>query len=47
MEMALSDIYASHPYFKTRIVLNTRNSKQTVVGAAAAVYFLFDFISNN
>ncbi|XP_062019357.1 glutamate receptor 2.7-like isoform X1 [Rosa rugosa] len=43
IEMALSDIYASHPYFKTRIVLNTRNSKQTVVGAAAAA---LDLIKN-
>ncbi|KAM5548452.1 hypothetical protein ABKV19_000059 [Rosa sericea] len=43
IEMALSDIYASHPYFKTRIVLSTRNSKQTVVGAAAAA---LDLIKN-
>ena len=38
IEMALFDIYASHPYFKTRLVLNTRNSKKTVAGAAAAGY---------
>lgn len=36
IEMALSDIYASHPYFKTRLVLQKRDSKRTVVGAAAA-----------
>ncbi|XP_057511115.1 glutamate receptor 2.3-like [Actinidia eriantha] len=34
--MALSDFYASHDYYKTRIVLNTRDSKNDVVGAAAA-----------
>lgn len=36
IKMALSDFYASHGDFKTRLVLNTRNSKETVVGAAAA-----------
>ncbi|GFS44655.1 glutamate receptor 2.8 [Actinidia rufa] len=34
--MALSDFYASHDYYKTRLVLNTRDSKDDVVGAAAA-----------
>lgn len=36
IQMALEDFYASHAHFKTRLVLNTRNSKQTVVGAASA-----------
>ncbi|KAL6218372.1 hypothetical protein ACLB2K_011586 [Fragaria x ananassa] len=43
IEMALSDIYASHPYFKTRLVLQKRDSKRTVVGAAAAA---LDLIKN-
>ncbi|GFS44652.1 glutamate receptor 2.6 [Actinidia rufa] len=37
ISMALSDFYASHDYYKTRLVLNTRDSKNDVVGAAAAV----------
>ncbi|PRQ30094.1 putative periplasmic binding protein-like I [Rosa chinensis] len=36
IEMALSDFYASHAHYKTRLVLNTRNSNGDVVGAAAA-----------
>nr|XP_028962549.1 glutamate receptor 2.8-like [Malus domestica]XP_028962550.1 glutamate receptor 2.8-like [Malus domestica]XP_028962551.1 glutamate receptor 2.8-like [Malus domestica]XP_028962552.1 glutamate receptor 2.8-like [Malus domestica]XP_028962553.1 glutamate receptor 2.8-like [Malus domestica] len=36
IKMAIEDFYASHAHFKTRLVLNTRDSKQTVVGAAAA-----------
>ncbi|PSS20977.1 Glutamate receptor 2.1 like [Actinidia chinensis var. chinensis] len=36
ISMALSDFYASHDYYKTRLVLNTRDSKNDVVGAAAA-----------
>ncbi|KAL6196321.1 hypothetical protein ACLB2K_031936 [Fragaria x ananassa] len=36
IEMALSDFYASHAHYKTRLVLNTRNSNRDVVGAAAA-----------
>ena len=36
ISMALSDFYASHDYYKTRLVLNTRDSKDDVVGAAAA-----------
>jgi hypothetical protein len=36
INMALSDFYASHPYYKTRLRLNIRDSKRDVVGAAAA-----------
>lgn len=36
IKMALSDFYASHAHYKTRLVLNIRDSKQNVVGAAAA-----------
>ncbi|XP_027180565.1 glutamate receptor 2.7-like [Coffea eugenioides] len=37
ISMALSDLYASHgSSYKTRLVLNRRDSKGTVVGAAAA-----------
>ncbi|PRQ31836.1 putative periplasmic binding protein-like I [Rosa chinensis] len=36
IEMALSDFYAIHADYKTRLVLNTRNSNGDVVGAAAA-----------
>ncbi|XP_024191419.1 glutamate receptor 2.8 [Rosa chinensis] len=35
-QMALSDISAYHPSYKTRLVLKTRESKKNVVGAAAA-----------
>ncbi|KAK2979244.1 hypothetical protein RJ640_021150 [Escallonia rubra] len=41
--MALSDFYASHINYKTRLVLNTRDSKRDVVGAAAAA---LDLIKN-
>jgi hypothetical protein len=36
INMALSDFYASHSYYKTRLRLITRDSKSDVVGAAAA-----------
>ena len=36
IEMALSDFYASHAQYKTRVVLNTSNSHEDVVGAADA-----------
>ncbi|KAJ6329874.1 hypothetical protein OIU76_008657 [Salix suchowensis] len=36
INMALSDFYASHGSYKTRLVLKTRNSMKDVVGAAAA-----------
>ncbi|KAJ8763846.1 hypothetical protein K2173_003628 [Erythroxylum novogranatense] len=37
INMSLTDFYASHgDQYKTRLVLNTRNSKQDVIGAAAA-----------
>ncbi|CAL5385975.1 unnamed protein product [Camellia sinensis] len=35
--MALSDFYLSHVHYKTRLDLYVRNSKDNVVGAAAAV----------
>lgn len=34
--MTLSDFYASHENYKTRLVLHTRDSKNDVIGAAAA-----------
>ncbi|XP_021805283.1 glutamate receptor 2.8-like [Prunus avium] len=43
IKMALSDFYASHANYKTRLVLNTRDSKQNVVGAAKAAV---DLIKN-
>ncbi|ONI33013.1 hypothetical protein PRUPE_1G399800 [Prunus persica] len=43
IKMALEDFYASHAHFKTRLVLHTRNSKNTVVGAASAA---LDLIKN-
>ena len=37
IEMALSEFYASHGYnYKTRLMIHTRDSKQDVIGAAAA-----------
>ncbi|XP_019097967.1 PREDICTED: glutamate receptor 2.5 isoform X2 [Camelina sativa] len=38
--MSLSEFYNTHDGFKTRIVLNIRDSKQTVVGAAASALYL-------
>ncbi|XP_019084175.1 PREDICTED: glutamate receptor 2.5-like [Camelina sativa] len=38
--MSLSDFYNTHNDFKTRIVLNIRDSQQTVVGAAASALYL-------
>jgi ionotropic glutamate receptor len=47
INMALSDFYASHSYYKTRLRLTARDSKSDVVGAAAAgslsVFFFFFF----
>ncbi|KAM7477586.1 hypothetical protein LguiA_025799 [Lonicera macranthoides] len=37
IRMALSDFYASHPHYKTRLQLSVKNSNATVIGAAAAV----------
>ncbi|OMP05941.1 glutamate-gated kainate-type ion channel receptor subunit GluR5 [Corchorus capsularis] len=34
--MALSDFYETHTSYRTRLVLNSRDSKVDVVGAAAA-----------
>ncbi|KAJ6732167.1 hypothetical protein OIU79_003315 [Salix purpurea] len=36
INMAVSDFYANHGDYKTRMVLTTRDSKKDVVGAAAA-----------
>ena len=36
ISMALSDFYASHGHYKTRVVTKIRDSKRDVVGAAAA-----------
>ncbi|GMN45603.1 hypothetical protein TIFTF001_014766 [Ficus carica] len=36
LNTGISDFYASHPQFKTRLLLNTRDSKGDVVGAASA-----------
>ena len=36
ISMALSDFYAYHGNYKTRVSLYTRDSKDDVVGAAAA-----------
>ncbi|KAM5585569.1 glutamate receptor 2.8 [Rosa sericea] len=43
IEMALSDFYASHAQYETRVVLNTSNSHEDVVGAAGAA---LDLIKN-
>ncbi|XP_062157786.1 glutamate receptor 2.7-like [Alnus glutinosa] len=40
INMALSDFYASHSYYKTRLRLTARDSKSDVVGAAAAALYL-------
>ncbi|GKV03067.1 hypothetical protein SLEP1_g15435 [Rubroshorea leprosula] len=36
INMALSDFYSNHSNYRTRLVLNIRDSKGDVVGAAAA-----------
>ncbi|CAH8270759.1 unnamed protein product [Arabidopsis lyrata] len=38
--MSLSEFYSTHNGFKTRIVLNIRDSKRTVIGAAASALYL-------
>ncbi|PON73156.1 Ionotropic glutamate receptor [Parasponia andersonii] len=43
IDLALSEFYASHSNFKTRLLLNTRDSNSDVVAAAAAV---LDLIKN-
>ncbi|CAN8299229.1 unnamed protein product [Cochlearia groenlandica] len=40
INMSLSEFYSTHNGFKTRIVLNIRDSKTTVVGAAASALYL-------
>ncbi|KAM7477594.1 hypothetical protein LguiA_025807 [Lonicera macranthoides] len=42
IRMALSDFYASHPHYKTRLHLSVRNSNATVVGAAVAALDLIN-----
>ncbi|KAI6681249.1 hypothetical protein NL676_035130 [Syzygium grande] len=36
IKMSLSDLYSSSPWYKTRLVLNVRDSKRDEVSAAAA-----------
>ena len=36
ISMALSDWYASHGHYKTRVITKIRDSQRDVVGAAAA-----------
>lgn len=47
INMALSDFYASHAHYNTRLVLHTRDSTRDVVVAAAAgdlfLFFMFCF----
>ncbi|KAF5960305.1 hypothetical protein HYC85_001514 [Camellia sinensis] len=40
ISMALSDFYSSHVHYKTRLELHVRDSKDNVVGAAAAVLLI-------
>ena len=45
INMAISDFYASHAHYNTRLVLHTRNSTGDVVAAAAAGdLFLYIYI---
>lgn len=39
IKVALSDFYASHGYYKTRLILHARDSKGNVVDAALAGTF--------
>ncbi|PRQ27374.1 putative periplasmic binding protein-like I [Rosa chinensis] len=43
MKMALGDFYATHAHYNTRLVLNTRHCRESVVSAAAAA---LDLIKN-
>ena len=45
--MALSDFYASHGNYKTRLVLKTRDSKRDVGAAAAGTLSLFFSLSHS
>ena len=36
INMALSDFYATHVDYRTRLVLKSRDSKEDIIGAAAA-----------
>ncbi|KAL6212674.1 hypothetical protein ACLB2K_017892 [Fragaria x ananassa] len=40
IKMALSDFYFYHPFYKTRLVLNSRDSKKNVIAAAASAFEL-------
>ncbi|KAE8673839.1 Glutamate receptor 2.9 [Hibiscus syriacus] len=42
IDMALSDFYATHPHYKTRLLLHTKDSMDDLVAAAAAGFFGFD-----
>nr|XP_011458900.1 PREDICTED: glutamate receptor 2.7-like isoform X2 [Fragaria vesca subsp. vesca] len=44
INMALSDFYASHAYYRTRLVLHTRDSSKDVVVAAAAALELINSV---
>ncbi|KAL6215323.1 hypothetical protein ACLB2K_014754 [Fragaria x ananassa] len=44
INMALSDFYASHAYYRTRLVLRTRDSSKDVVVAAAAALELINSV---
>ncbi|KAJ4841959.1 hypothetical protein Tsubulata_047652 [Turnera subulata] len=43
IKMAINDFYATNSHYKTRMILNSRDSKRDVVGAAAAA---LDLIKN-
>ncbi|KDP34698.1 hypothetical protein JCGZ_10903 [Jatropha curcas] len=45
IDMALKDFYGTHAYYKTRLVLNIRDSKRDVVAAASAALAL-DLMKN-
>ncbi|CAK7354074.1 unnamed protein product [Dovyalis caffra] len=42
INMAISDFYATHGHYKTRLLLTTRDSKKDVVGAASAALDLIE-----
>lgn len=43
ISMALSDFYATHPSYETRLVLHVRNSSSYVVATASAVKLSYRF----
>ncbi|CAK7354064.1 unnamed protein product [Dovyalis caffra] len=42
INMAISDFYATHGHYKTRLLLTTRDSKKDIVGAASAALDLIE-----